>query len=253
MIQEQLKTQTQSEEIGGKRVLLSGGTKGIGRATAEALVAEGAKVLVFARHREDLDETLRELQDGPGEIFGVTADQAQPEDVRRVFQAVDEQLGGLDILINNAAVSGDSVTQEGYQDWLYTLHANLAGYMQCVSEAAPRMKQAGGGRIVNVGSLSAKLREEGSDVYVATKAAIRGFTESVSKTLADDGIYVSLVEPGLVATPLTELSEEEQSEKRQKREIIEPEAVAQAILFCLKQPPGCLIAQLHIRPVMQKI
>jgi NADP-dependent 3-hydroxy acid dehydrogenase YdfG len=253
MIGEQIREEAgQSSPLKGKRCLVSGGTTGIGRAIAEALAAEGARVMVFGRHDAELQEALASINQ-KGEGYGLTADQSRLEDVQRVFAQVDQDLGGLDILVNNAAIATSSVTDTAPEDYVYTIQSNLAGYMHCCNMAIPRMKEQGGGRIINMGSMSAKLMEAGSDIYVSTKAAIRGFSDSLCKSQADDKITVTLVEPGLVDTDLSERSEEETQEKYRKMEILPPEDIARCVVFCLTQPKRVCIPVVQIRPLMQKV
>jgi len=179
--------------LAGKAVIISGGTTGIGRATAQLLAGEGARVFVFGRHEADLNETigtagLSEVGGSRqrGEIHGTVADQSKQEDVERIFREADEKIGGCDILINNAAIAGGSVFEKEIDEIRYVLDANLFGYLACTREALTRMTQSGagqgGGHIVNVGSMSADLREAEGDIYVATKAAIQAFSESLRKT-----------------------------------------------------------------------
>src|SRR5690606_6986185 len=154
--------------LAGKGVVVTGGTTGIGRATAKLLASEGARVLIFGRHERELNEALSEIG-GEGQVHGLTADQTREEDIERVFQEADRVLGELDVLINNAAVASHGVQTGAYKGWEYVVKDNLLGYMKCAREALDRMTARGQGHIVNVGSMSADAREAGSDVYVATK------------------------------------------------------------------------------------
>ncbi|MBW3621985.1 MAG: SDR family oxidoreductase [Armatimonadetes bacterium] len=246
----------QPESVSGKAVVITGGTTGIGRTTALLLASQGAKVLIFGRHEPELNDALNEIKAAGGEVYGLTADQANIEDVKRVFQTADEKLGGVDILINNAAEGGGSITEKGYEEYEYLVRANLTGYMACADEAAKRMKQKGDGHILDVGSLSAKSRGEGSDIYVATKSGIRGFTDSLAKTLNKDGIRVTLVEPGLVGTDMTadNMSPQEQEKKEeQEMKMLKTEDLAECILYCLTQPKRCDVALVQIRPTKQSV
>jgi len=166
------------EIISNKTVLITGGTTGIGRATAFLLAAQGARVMIFGRHEKELHDALKDIQlaDSENKVFGLTADVSNPDDIRRVFQQVDEKFKGLDILVNNAALAYESIMEGGYSDWQYIVNTNLLGYMACAHEAAERMKPNGRGHIVNIGSMSADRHEKGSAVYVATKAGIQGFS-----------------------------------------------------------------------------
>jgi NAD(P)-dependent dehydrogenase (short-subunit alcohol dehydrogenase family) len=249
-------------DLAGKSVIISGGTTGVGRATAELLAAEGARVFVFGRHEEDLHETIGtagvadvgEPRGRRGEIHGTVADQSKQADVERVFREADEKLGGCDILINNAAVAGGSVFEQEIPDIRYVLEANLFGYLACTHEALQRMKRKGqGGHIVNVGSMSADLREPEGDIYVATKAAIQAFSESLRKTANKQGIRVSLIEPGAIATPIQEKSPEEKQRRLDEMEMLPPEDIAHCVLYVLRQPQRCDVVSIQIRPLKQLI
>lgn len=243
---------THVEELAGKRVLVNGGTTGIGLATAILLGSYGARLCVFGRHEPELKDALKEIEAAGGEAHGLTADQARPEDVQRAFREADEQLGGIDILINNAAVAAAKLAETPDEEWRYVVQANVMGYMACAREAVQRMKKQGAGHIVNVGSMSADIREEQS-VYVTTKAAIQAFSESLRKEVNDLGIKVSLIEPGLTATDLVGLKPEEEKEKRKQEEIMKAEDVAVAIHYCLTQPKRMDVVVLQLRPHRQKI
>lgn len=244
--------------MAGKAIVVSGGTTGIGRATAALLASQGAKVLIFGREEQALQDALADLQgqvQNGGAVHGMTADQSKPEDVRRVFQEADQKLGGVDILINNAALAAQSIVETDYAEWQSVIQTNILGYMACCREAIDRMKAKGGGHIVNVGSLSAKVREEDSDIYVATKAAIEGFSESLRKKVNKDGIKVSLIEPGLVGTDMTaeNTPPDQQPEAEEKGEMLTSEDLALSVLYVLTQSPRCDVILVQIRPHGQSI
>src|SRR5439155_4571951 len=109
----------------GKCVVISGGTTGIGRATAKLLTEQGARVLIFGRHEKELNDAMQEI---PG-VIGVIADQSRLEDLRHVFDVVDEKLGGVDVMINNAAIGGDALTELAAEEMRYVLETNVLGYM----------------------------------------------------------------------------------------------------------------------------
>lgn len=248
----------ETESVAGKSVIVTGGTTGIGRTTALLLASQGAKVLVFGRHEQELNDAMNDLRQGAangGEVHGMTADAANYEDVQRVFREADQKLGGVDILINNAALGGGSVTEKPYEEWEYVVRTNLLGYMACADEAAKRMKAKGSGHIVNVGSLSAKSQSAGSDIYVATKSGTRGFSESLAKTLNKEGIRVTLIEPGLVGSDMTagNTPPEEQPKKIEAMEMLRSEEIAECVLYVLTQPKRCDVSFVQIRPTKQEI
>jgi NADP-dependent 3-hydroxy acid dehydrogenase YdfG len=157
------------------------------------------------------------------------------------------------VLINNAALGAGSITEGGYTDLEYLVKTNLLGYMGCAQEAAKRMKTAGGGHIVNIGSMSADVREAGSSLYVATKSAIQGLSEAFRKEVNKDGIKVTLIEPGAVGTDMQPQSSDEQREKQKKMEMLTAEDIAMCIHYCLIQPPRCDVVVVQIRPHLQLI
>lgn len=246
----------ESQSLSGKAIIVTGGTTGIGRATAVRLVAAGANVLIFGRNEKELTEALADLRDaGDGQVHGLTADTSKPEDVKSVFQEADRLLGGLDILVNNAALAANSIVDSEYSEWEYVVQTNLLGYMSCCREAIDRMAAKGVGHIVNIGSMSAQVREPGSDVYVATKSGIEGFSESLRKNIGEKGVKVTLIEPGLVGTEMTvdQVPKEEQPEQEAEGKMLKAEEIAEAVHYALIQPKRCDVVMIQIRPHGQDI
>jgi NAD(P)-dependent dehydrogenase (short-subunit alcohol dehydrogenase family) len=237
----------------GKRALVTGGTTGIGRALMKTLVAAGARVMTFGRREDDLETALAAARSPAGEAHGITADISRPGEAARVFAEADRWLGGLDILVNNAAIAGDDFEEQSPDAIDYVVRTNVTGYLACAHEAVRRMRAGGGGRIVLVGSMSADLREEGGSTYVATKGAIQAFAESLRKTVNEDGIRVTLLEPGKVATDMVEMSGPEMEKAISEQKMLRPEEVAGAILFALLQPAHCDVVAIQIRPHLQVI
>ena len=240
----------QAQGVDGRRVVVTGGTTGIGRAVARLLASRGARVLILGRDEADLREALDDVG-ARGEAHGVSADLSRLEDVRRVFGEADAWLGGVDVLVNNAAVYGGRWDEESLEDADYAIRTNLVGYVACAHEAAARMGQ--GGHVVNVGSMSADLREPAGPTYVSTKAGIQGFSESLRKAVNERGIRVTLVEPGKVATDMIDKPREEKERLEARSEMLRPEDVAACVWFALTQPPRCDIVSLQVRPHLQVI
>ena len=247
----------QPHSLVGKNVLVTGGTTGIGRTTALLLASKGARVLIYGRSRSDLDEALKEIGSTGGQVFGVTADQTNPEDIQRVFAEVDSQLGGLDILVANAADPAETVLQGDYAQWHGAITDDLLGYMACCRYAYDRMKPKGEGHIVAVGSLSAKARNKGNDIYVAAKSGLEGFIDAFSKSVNEEGIRVSLIEPGKVGTDFQTIAKGEQPDEQRKNEAegteLTAEDLAECIFYVLSQPKRVDVAFVQIRPVKQAI
>ncbi|MFD1139800.1 SDR family oxidoreductase [Larkinella insperata] len=246
-------THTATESLTGKRIVITGGTTGIGRAIATLLGSYGAHIFTFGRHQEQLDEALNAIREAGGQADGITADSSKQEDIQRVFQQAEEKLGGLDILINSAALGAGSLSEMDDADWRYVIETNLGGYLAAAKEALNRMLPQKRGHIVLIGSMSADVREEGSSVYVATKSAIQGFAESLRKEVNKDGIKVSLVEPGAVGSDMQPTTPEEERESQKTGEMLRAEDIAVCIHYILTQPERCDVVGIQIRPHLQTI
>jgi NADP-dependent 3-hydroxy acid dehydrogenase YdfG len=244
----------QLEPVDDKSILITGGTTGIGRATAILLAAQGARVMIFGRHEQELNDAMDDIRQAGGEVLGLTADVTDPQEIQRVFKEFDKQMDQLDILINNAALGYGAITEGDYPEWEYILKTNLLGYMAMTHEAVERMKASGWGHIVNIGSMSADVREKDSSVYVATKAGIQGFSEALRKEVNPLGIKVTLIEPGAVGTDMQDqYSPEEQRERIEQMKMLRAEDIAACVLYTITQPKRCDVVTLQIRPHLQEI
>lgn len=239
------------QELDGRTVLVTGGTTGIGRAIALLLADRGARVMIFGRHRKELDEALADLQSGDRDVEGFIADQSDVGQVQKIFEKVDRKFGRLDILINNAAVAGGGMGDSELADIRNILNTNLLGYVACTREAFARMKKRGG-HIVMIGSMSADVREASGSVYVATKAGIQGFCEAFRKEANKAGVKVSLIEPGSVGSDM-QPNKPTHSRKAAKKEMLKAEDIAACVYYCLTQPERCDVVEVKIRPHKQEI
>ncbi len=237
-------------ELSGKRVLVTGGTTGIGRATVALLAEQGARVVTFGRHAPELEASLANARDRGGEIYGLTADVAMPEGVAQVFAAVDEKLGGLDILINNAGVSIKPVQEVSDDEWRYGVETDFVGYLACTRAAITRL-QGAGGHVVFVGSVSAEQLSPGTSTYAATKAGIQAYAETLRKEVAKSQIKVTLIEPGLVSADLQGMPVEKQREKIAQDEMLYAEELADAIIFSLTRSARTDVVALRVEPRLQ--
>ncbi len=241
-----------AQPVSGKGVIVTGGTTGIGRAIALLLAANGAKVLVFGRHQKQLDEAMADLLKVGRDVHGMTADAASRRDVERVFAEADKRLGRLDVLVNNVGIAPDSLDETDDDEIDYVVRTNVTSYLHFARHAAERMrKHGGGGHIINVGSLSADERGGGSPVYVATRSAIQGFSESLGKSLAEDGIKVSLIEPGAVGTDM-QPDKESHEQKAAEGKFLRAEDIAACVYFCLSQPKRCDVRVIKVQPHAQE-
>lgn len=238
-----------SSSLPGRRALVTGGTTGIGLAIARALAEGGARVLIVGRSRSTLDAALMDLRASrPGvDVDGLTADTSRLEDLTALFAEIDRRWDGLDILVNNAAVRGTPFWDEDPATAGHLMSVNAAGYVTCAHLAARRMRGRGG-HIVNVGSLSAELRDAPYASYVAAKSAVRGFSMALGRTVRDEGIRVTLVEPGFVDTPMIDIPASEKERRKRALEMLDPSDVADAVLFCLTRLARVDIPMLQIQP-----
>lgn len=243
------------ERLKGKKVIITGGTTGIGREITLLLLSFGTECLICGRNREQIDETISESRESgsTGICHGVVADLSKKEDIELIFKMAEHHLGGLDILINNAALAYGSPTEGAYANWDYVISTNLTSYLACSHFAAKKMEISGGGHIVNIGSMSADVREEGSALYVATKSGIQGFSESLRKELNPKNIKVTLIEPGATDTDMQDGSKAEKEKKVAELKMLTASDVALSVLFCLVQHERCDIVSLQVRPHLQLI
>jgi len=241
--------------VKGKKILVTGGTTGIGRATALLLAALGNDIFVCGHHEQQLEDTLRDYEkfEMAGSLRGIVVDLATQEGIEKLFKEFDDQYDQLDILINNAAIAFQSVKDGSYADQDYLLRTNILGYLACARSALIRMEPRGAGHIVNVGSMSADVREAQSSVYVCSKGAIQAFTGSLRKEVNPKGIQVSLIEPGAVGTDMQPYPPEEQQQKIDDMEMLYAEDIARAIAFIVSQPIRTGVVAMQVKPLLQII
>jgi NAD(P)-dependent dehydrogenase (short-subunit alcohol dehydrogenase family) len=219
------------------------------------LYDSGARIVTCGRRQEKLSALLQDVPEKnrpeTNRLTVVAADISDAVGLDAIFGAVRSGLGQLDYLVANAAIAGEGVydTSEDAIDEI--LRVNLFGQIACVKRSLDLMRP--GGRIVLVGSMSADVREEEGNVYVASKAGLQGFADAFRKQANKRGIHVHLIEPGSVATPLHGLSEQELAEKRARSEMLVAGEVAECIAFILTRSPVCDIVSLQVRPHRQFI
>jgi len=229
--------------VEGKVALVTGAAHGIGRATAILLAEEGAKVAVTDVDMEACREVVAEIEGVVGTAHPWQLDVSDEEQVRRVTDEVAEHFGGLDVLVNNAGISGaDRPTHElSLEEWEQVQAVNTRGVFLCTKHAIPHMKQAGGGSIVNLSSIYGIVSAADVPSYHASKGAVRMMTKTDALFYAEDGIRVNSVHPGFIWTPMVEEFLESQGDVEEgRRELAElhplgrlgePREVARAILF----------------------
>jgi NAD(P)-dependent dehydrogenase (short-subunit alcohol dehydrogenase family) len=233
------------ETLSGKTAIVTGGTRGIGRAIAERLLREGAPVAICGRTREAVDRAVAAMRP-LGKIFGYPADVRRLEDVRRFFEAVDGALGSLDILVNNA---GEGVFRKvgemTPEEWHRNIDLNLNGVFYCTREALARFAKPGGGFIVNISSLAAKNAFSGGAGYNAAKAGLNLFTEALMLDHRYDNIRVCSIMPGSVDT---EFGGDAAKRQDDTGWMIAPEDVAETVALVLRMPARTMVSRVEMRP-----
>lgn len=228
------------DEFRNKVVLITGGTSGIGKATAFEFAKHGAKVIVCGRSSNKGEETLREALEMNLNIEYISADVSKPNDVKNMISKIVEKYGTLDIAFNNSGIDGEPTTimdcsEECWQD---VINTNLNGEFYCMKYETIQMDKQGGGVIVNMLSASAHTCTPRGVAYVASKHALVGLTKSSAIACANKNIRINGISPGLIKTPMT-ISNPEEEEAYLKfvkkltpmERIGKPEEVAEVVLW----------------------
>jgi NAD(P)-dependent dehydrogenase (short-subunit alcohol dehydrogenase family) len=230
-------------DLAGKIALITGGTRGIGRAIAKSLANAGATVVITARDEIAIRRMVDELKPAGG-AAGYVCDVRDYEQVKSVFAKVAADLGGVDILINNAGVGTfDTVESTSVEDFRAVLETNLFGVFYCCHEAIPLMKQRGGGYIINVSSLAGTNAHPRMAAYNASKFGLNGFSEALMQEVRHGGIKVSYIMPGSVNT---EFGGDEPGDEKSWQ--LQPDDVARVVMDLLEYPARSLPSRVEIRP-----
>ena len=234
--------------LAGQRVVITAGASGIGRAIADLLLANGAKVAICDVGKEFLAAYRKAHPGSPA----VAADVSSEKDVDKLFKTVAKELGGLDALINNAGIAGPTggVDEIDPADWRRCIDIDLTGHFLCARRAVPMIRKAGGGSIVNMSSAAGRFGYAFRTPYSAAKWGIIGFTQSLAKELGPDNIRVNAILPGIVKGPRMDRVIEarakqvgvshEEMEKRylervSLRRMVTPEDIAESVMFLLSR------------------
>jgi len=220
-------------ELDGQVAIVTGGSRGIGRAVARFLSEAGARVAVVARSEEGARQAAADM---PGEGKGYSCDVADPEACRELVESVESDLGPVDILVNNAGITRDNIlVRLKDEDWEAVLETNLGGAFHMTRAVARGMMKRKGGRIINIASVVGLTGNRGQANYAASKAGLIGFTKSVAQELGARGILANVVAPGFIETDMTaELSAETRgalSDRIPLGRLGAPEDVAGAVRF----------------------
>lgn len=231
-------------DLSGKIAIVTGGSKGIGRAIAAALAAAGADVVVTSRNEEEARTAAKEIAElGQGRTLGLGADVRDYEAVKTMVGETVKALGGLDILIANAGVGAFAPIDEmDAETWNRVIDTNLTGVFYSCREAIPELKKRGGGWIITIGSVAGRYAMPGGTAYNASKWGLRGFTEALMLDVRHHGIRVSTIMPGTVDTYFNDNLPSGESWK------LAPADVARVVIQLLEHDPRSLPSKIEIRP-----
>ncbi len=191
--------------LANKTALVTGGSRGIGRATALALAGAGAKVVVnYAGNKAAADEVVAMIEASGGQAMAIQADVGDAVAVEAMVKATVEKFGSIDILVNNAGITRDNlIMRMKEEDWDAVIHTNLKGIFNCTKIVSRLMMKQRYGRIINLTSVVGIMGNAGQSNYAAAKAGVIGFTKSMAKELASRNITVNAVAPGYISTDMT--------------------------------------------------
>lgn len=236
-----------------KTALVTGASRGIGRAAALELAKAGAKVAVnFAGNRTAAEEVVSMIEAAGGQAMLVQADVGNAADVEAMVKAVVERFGRIDILVNNAGITRDNlIMRMKEEDWDAVIHTNLKGIFNCTKAISKLMMKQRYGRIINMASVVGVMGNAGQANYAAAKAGVIGFTKSMAKELASRNITVNAVAPGYISTDMTaNLPEQAKLDLQSQiplQRLGNPEDVAAAVLFLVSPGADYITGQtLHV-------
>jgi NADP-dependent 3-hydroxy acid dehydrogenase YdfG len=244
--------------LAGKVALVTGASSGIGEATAVALAEPGAAVAIGARREDRLDALAARLRDGGAAVLQLELDVTDEQACADAVGRTREELGGLDVLVNNAGVMLlGTIVGAGTEDWRRMINTNVLGVMYMTHAAIEGMVEQGSGDIVNMSSVAGRVARKGSGVYNASKWAVNAFSESLRQEVTGLGVRVSLVEPGAVTTELTDHITQPEAKAAAETmytsmQALQADDIARAVVYVVTQPPHVAINEVLIRPTDQE-
>lgn len=240
-------------DLSGQVVAVTGASSGIGEATALACAEAGAAVSLAARRTERIDALAERIRSAGGKALAVQTDVGEEQQARAFVERTNEELDGIDVLVNNAGVMLlGPIIGAPTEEWRQMVHANVFGVLYCTHAALPLMAERKSGHVVNVSSVAGRIAREGSGVYNLTKFGVGAFSESLRQEGVRYGVRVTLIEPGAVATELSGHNRPEILEQiKQVFAEVEPltaEDIANAVLYAIGQPPNVSVNEVLVRP-----
>lgn len=232
------------QQLKDKVAIVTGASRGIGKAAALALASQGAKVAVnYARSSDAAEATVREIEQAGGEAIAVQADVSQNAEVDSLIKTTLDKWSRIDVLVNNAGITKDTLLlRMKPEQWQAVIDLNLTGVFLCTKAVSKTMLKQRSGRIINIASVAGQMGNPGQANYSAAKAGVIGFTKTVAKELANRGVTVNAVAPGFITTDMTEdLKSDEIIQFIPLGRYGKPEEVAGAIRFLAADPAAAYI------------
>lgn len=235
--------------LSGKTAIVTGGSRGIGKAIALKLAEKGANIVVnYTSNSNMAEETVNEIKNMGREALAIKADVSNPDDVKNLVKEVEKSFSSIDILVNNAGITRDTLLiRMKDDDWDKVMNVNLKGTFLCTKLVGKKMMKQRSGRIVNITSVVGIIGNAGQANYSASKAGVIGFTKSTAKELSSRGINVNAVAPGFIQTEMTEKLSEEVVDNYAKNiplgKLGKPEDVANVVAFLCSQESAYLTGQ----------
>lgn len=232
------------QNLKNKVAIVTGASRGIGRATALALAEQGAKVIVnYARSSDAADRLVEEITSAGIEAIAIKADVSQAAEVEALIEQTLSKFDRIDVLVNNAGITRDSLLLRMKQeDWQAVIDLNLTGVFLCTKAVSKLMLKQRSGRIINITSVAGQMGNPGQANYSAAKAGVIGFTKTVAKELASRGVTVNAIAPGFIETDMTgDLKAEPILQAIPLGRYGKPEEVAGTICFLAASPAAAYI------------
>ncbi|WP_440988524.1 SDR family NAD(P)-dependent oxidoreductase [Haloarchaeobius baliensis] len=248
-------TSTSETPLDGSVAIVTGASSGIGEATAEAMAAEGATVVLAARRVDELEAVADRIETAGGSALVVPTDVTEADDIDELVETVVAEYGRIDVLVNNAGVMLVEPLERAERSNLRQMvEVNLLGLMNLTHAVLPVMQDQETGHVVNVSSVAGRFASENFSGYNGTKFGVNGFTEALRKEVTTEGIRTTVVEPGAVETELpTHITDEQILEQLGEMELptLDADDIARGIVYATSQPAHVDVNELLIRPTGQ--
>jgi 3-oxoacyl-[acyl-carrier protein] reductase len=228
-------------------VLITGGSRGVGLATARLLSRSGAAVALVARDQGVLYAAVADVRRDGGTVIGVVGDVTDAASMEHAVQETERQLGGLDVLVNNAGIGRyGRIAEQAIDEWRQVIEVNLFGVFHATRAALPALRRRGGGQIIAISTGAAKQGYNNMSAYCTSKAGLEGFMRALAAEVVDEPIKCATIVPGGILTDFGIRTREDRAASGQK--FLEPEDVAEAVLFVLTQPARAWTQELTLWP-----